>query len=72
MQLIDLHTHEEHQLYVNRWLAVSEDDRQIIRELPVHRSPAGDRLPGKTKNLVGPPQCNSWTTDLLSDLFSSL
>jgi len=46
MSLEDTHTREQHQLYVNRWLAADEDDRQVIRELPVHRPPAGDSLPG--------------------------
>jgi len=47
-----VHTHEEHQLYVNRWLAVDEDDHQIIRELAVPRLPPADTLPGMTTRLL--------------------
>jgi len=47
--LVDVHTQEQHVLYVSRWLAVDEDDHQIIRELPVRRSlAAADTLPGMT------------------------
>lgn len=46
MSLVDVHTYEEHHLYVNRWLAADEDDHQIVRELALRRSPAADTLPG--------------------------
>lgn len=43
-----MHTRERHELYVNRWLAVDEDDHQIVRELAVQRAPAADKLPGRS------------------------
>ena len=46
--MVDVHTREQHVFYVSRWLAVDEDDHQLVRELPVRRSPAADTLPGTT------------------------
>jgi len=51
MSLTDLQTREHHELYVSRWLAVEQDDHQVVRELAVHRSPAADTLPGMTASL---------------------
>jgi len=49
MQMLDMDTQERHVLYVSRWLSVDEDDRQIVRELPVHtRTSPGFSLPGTT------------------------
>ena len=47
--MLDMDTQERHVLYVSRWLSVDEDDRQIVRELPVHtRTSPGFSLPGTT------------------------
>jgi len=48
--MVDVHTQEQHVLYVSRWLSVDEDDHQIIRELPLHRSPPAVTLPGTTNS----------------------
>ena len=56
MRLVDVHTQEQHVLYVSRWLAVDEDDHEIIRELPVRGSlAAADTLPGMTARPLTAP-----------------
>lgn len=50
VKLEDIDTHEELVFYVDRWLALDQDDGHVVREMPVIRK-GTPSLPGKLSTL---------------------